>query len=159
MRLDTQQELKALGVTVVCHEKSVLSWAISLFHRIFSGIPHWHEQVCMTIDPKIYVPSLVLDYADQKISADFYDAVLRHEMVHIKQQRSKGKYIWLLMYLALPSFRLHAEIEAYRVQFDAGMMDIGMIVDSIDGMYKVGVSRDKLRSMLAEAYGKTGGVA
>ena len=52
--------------------------------------------------------------------------LMQHEMVHIKQQQSVGKWRFLWRYIISPSYRVSVETAAYKVQgvSSAAIVDI-----------------------------------
>jgi len=75
--------------------------------------PWWLKAVTqewqwVAIDPKIYYPH----YLDPLK----YPAIIEHEKVHLYQQRSKGKFIWLFRYITSKKFRLDQEMEPIAIE-------------------------------------------
>jgi hypothetical protein len=144
MRAETQKMMDDLGVTLVSHQDSWLSWIINWLQAKFNNVDNWSRMVWMTIDPHIYAPSRDIPMQD----AHWCDSLIRHELAHIVQQRRLGKYKWILKYLLFADFRCNAEINAYMVQFQDGLMDIDMIIEVLSTMYRVGLTRTQLRARI-----------
>jgi len=71
-------------------------------------------------------------------------AYLAHEKVHADQQRRLGTLSFWYRYLTDKSFRLTAELEAFKVQIEHGA-DVEYCVNELVTGYGLGVTHEQMR--------------
>lgn len=77
-------------------------------------------------------------------------ALLAHEMVHCQQMRAVGVLRFWWAYLTSRSFRMAAEVEAYRVQLVRQPWRLDSFAKALSSIYLLGITQEEARKALAD---------
>jgi hypothetical protein len=134
--VDIRTEVHDAGVKLLPHSRSTLTTLYGQAARLF-GVKDFVNHFWLTLAPTIYHPNHVSDpYAAP------YHVSIRHELVHIRQQRRAGLCGWVLRYLTSQRFRWGQEREAYLVNVRAGEEPI-LIAATLRRAYKITYLREE----------------
>ena len=125
-----EAEVRKAGVRLVPHKHSTLTTLYGMVAGWF-GVKDFTNRFWLTLAPTIFYPNYIGNPLDAK-----YQTSLRHELVHIRQQRRAGLWGWTLRYLASQRFRWEQEREAYLVNVRAGDAPI-LIAAALRRAYKI----------------------
>lgn len=75
-------------------------------------------------------------------------ALIAHEKVHGAEQLRQLVVIWWLRYLLSSSFRLAAELRAYKVQISLGGCTVEQAAFWIANIYRLDITADKVKELL-----------
>jgi len=76
--------------------------------------------------------------------------LLAHEEIHYKEQIRVLTLPWWILYLLSPTFRLHAEVRAYKRQIELGGITVDLAAYFISSRYRLNISVDKVQQLLRE---------
>ena len=74
------------------------------------------DRIALAIYPNIYLPRKVFENLKKEKPNPKYLDILRHEEMHIKEQKKMGTLKWLIKYIFSPKFRFNEEIIAIKAQ-------------------------------------------
>lgn len=77
-------------------------------------------------------------------------ALIAHEMVHVRQQAATGWLAWWWRYLTDESFRLDQELEAYRVQLAMQPHRLEDFAAALSTIYCLDITHNEARTLLLE---------
>lgn len=77
-------------------------------------------------------------------------ALLAHERTHCEQQRRIGTFRFWWCYLTDPGFRLHSELEAYRVQLALRPGALDGIAKQLATSYYLEITTEQVKALLLE---------
>lgn len=109
-----RSEVDAAGARLRPHKTSWLMGAYGQMARLF-GVSDFTSRFWLTLCPVIYHPNQIAE----PLSDVSLHVVIRHELVHIKQQRGRLS-AWVFKYLLSQAFRWEAEREAFLVNIRDG---------------------------------------
>lgn len=76
-------------------------------------------------------------------------ALIAHEIVHYCEQEKMGVALWLARYAASKTFRLEAEVRAYKRQIELGGITVEKAAQLLT-QYKLGISHAEAVAKLKE---------
>ena len=79
------------------------------------------------------------------------NALVKHELTHVAQMKATGTVKWWLLYLFSPLFRQSAEVEAYKVQIQYGML-LSEAAQFLSTRYRLGITYQQAEKLLAWHY-------
>ena len=89
-------------------------------------------------------PRLVLVRPERKDDA----VLLAHEAVHAEQQERAGWWRWVWRYLMNPGWRLHYEVEAYRVSVSLNPAGLHRYANALATLYRLDLTYAQARALL-----------
>ena len=99
------------------------AWIVARF-----GVKGFLREYWVTVDPTIYYPEGIQNPLLHFVS-------VRHELVHVWQQRRAGRILWFSLYFASSWFRWSQERAAYLVNVRNGWSP-EQIADTLHKVYK-----------------------
>jgi hypothetical protein len=112
--MNIRAEVGAMGARLVPHKQSTLTTLYGWLAGFF-GVKDFVNRYWLTLAPTIYYPSYIKNPFDPR-----YATEIRHELVHVRQQRRGSLAGWVLRYLISQEFRWEQEREAYLVNVGDG---------------------------------------
>lgn len=79
---------------------------------LWNFIPLISNRTAQAIYPNVYLPKFVYDNLKSKHPSILYEALLIHELEHLKRQKKHGFLKWGIKYVLLSKFRYEEEIAA-----------------------------------------------
>jgi hypothetical protein len=76
------------------------------------------------------------------------NALIKHELKHVEQMKNVGTFKWWFLYLFSPLFRQSAEVEAYKVQIENGML-LSEAAQFLSTMYHLDLTYDQAAKLLS----------
>jgi len=126
-----RDDLEEIGARLVPHSDNVKARIWNQCSKI-GGVKDFSSRFWITLAPDICYPSTV-----RNPWAPVYEATIRHEMTHIRQQKRDGLYWWLVKYLASQDFRWRQEREAYLCDLRAGENSARSIAETLHDVYRI----------------------
>lgn len=105
---------------------------------ITSSIPSWFGADALTVFPFIFV---VEKHKNNT-------ALIAHEKVHFKEQKKWFIIPWWIAYVFSDSFRLNAEVRAYKVQVSLGGITKENAAWWLANKYRIGISEKQAIKLL-----------
>jgi Domain of unknown function (DUF4157) len=93
-----------------------------------------------------FTPCQTLMFVQKKHAAN--NALIQHELTHVRQMQRIGTLQWWAGYLFRPRFRQAVEVEAYKVQISYGML-IAEAAQYLSTMYHLGITTEEAAVLLA----------
>ena len=141
MNQSLRDELQGLRARLEPHRRSVRVRIWGQLARL-GGVHDFGRRFWITLDPVIYYP------LDVDPESPAHETTIRHELVHIRQQRQRGLTPWLIKYVGSARFRYEQERDAFLVDVRAGA-DPRAIAVSLARDYKLrAISVDQMAAWL-----------
>jgi hypothetical protein len=140
-----QAEVRDAGAKLVPHKQSTLTTLYGWLAGFF-GVKDFTNTFWLTLRPTIYHPNHILNPF-----LPVYEDIIRHELVHVRQQRRAGLWGWVIRYLASQQFRWEQEREAYLVNVRAGDSPV-LIAATLRRAYRISNPTEQAMALWLETH-------